>query len=258
MRSYVELKSSSLFLPYIPLSFTSLSAILPSIPYLTLPFVPLPYLPYLLLIFPFYLPSLVLPCSFPVPSFVPYIPLSLSTFLIPSQPSPFPLNLPFSLSIFLFPSQPFPSLLFLFPTYLFPYLSPSLSSIYLLLSLLLPTVLLPNPSFFSAVTFPLFLNFFLPFFLSFFPSLFPLFFLSPLPSFYIPFAFPFFPFSPLFLPLFLPFFLPFPSSWIFDFIHPWHSFYQICYEAVRGALTFLTHFFCCIISFWENYLRKTC
>ena len=63
---------------------------------------------------------LILP--FPVPSVVPYIPLYLSTFFIPSQPSSFPLNLSLSLSTFLFPSQsssfplkPSPSLPFPFP-----------------------------------------------------------------------------------------------------------------------------------------------
>ena len=52
--NYVEVKSS---LPYNPLSFTSLSANLPSILYLPLSFVPLPYLPYL----PVTFPSLSLP-----------------------------------------------------------------------------------------------------------------------------------------------------------------------------------------------------
>ena len=59
--SYIEVKSSIPSLPFIPLSFTSLSANLPSILYLPLLCVPLPYLPYLPLTFPFYFPSLSLP-----------------------------------------------------------------------------------------------------------------------------------------------------------------------------------------------------
>jgi len=91
---YVEVKSSSPFLPYTPLSFTSLSANLPSI---------------------FYSSLTTLPSRFPTPSF--YLPLLLPfpIFLFPSLSrsslySSFPHNLPLSISIFPFPSQssPFP------------------------------------------------------------------------------------------------------------------------------------------------------
>ena len=161
---YVEVKSSSPSLPYIPLSFTSLSANLPSILYFPLPCVTIPYLPYLPLTFPFY----SLPCPFRS-----------------SLYSSFPLNLPHSVSSFPFPSksspflsQPSPSLLFhfqylylflpiSFPTYLLPYLSTSL-----------PSPSLSNPishhSLFLAITLPLFLSFtpfFFPLCLPFFSSL---------------------------------------------------------------------------------------
>ena len=71
------------------------------------------------------LPSSYLPLllPFPVPSVVSYIPLSLSTF-------------PFS-------TQPSPSLLFLFPTYLFPYLSSSLPINFLLFFLVSFTSFFP-------------------------------------------------------------------------------------------------------------------
>ena len=109
-----------------------------------------------------YLPLLL---PFPVPSIVPYISLSLSTFR-------FTLNL-------LCPSQPTTSLQFLFPTFIFPYLSlfPPIS---------FPTYLLPYLS-------------------------------TSLPSPSLPFHFPFFPllsfsFPPFFFLLFfLLFFFPFPS-----------------------------------------------
>ena len=67
---------------------------------------------------PFSFLPLLLP--FPVPSVVPYIPHSLSTFPFPSQSSPFSPNLP----------RPYfsSSLPISFPTYLLPYLSTSLSS----------------------------------------------------------------------------------------------------------------------------------
>ena len=151
---YVEVKSSSPSLPYIPLSFNSLSANLPSILFLYFPCHPLSYL--------LLLPLLLL---FPVPSVVPYI--------------------PHSLSIFSFLSQPSPSLLFLFPTYLLPYLSTSLAS---------PSIPFPLPhySLFSTDTFPLFLYFFLflSFSLSLFPPFFfPLFFFLFLPLF-LPLPFP--------------------------------------------------------------------
>ena len=95
----------------------------------------------------FYLPTFQQFSTFPIyptfllsfPSVVPYIPLSLSTF----------------------PSQPSRSLLFLFPTYLLPYLPPSLP-----------------------IHFPLFRSY--PF---------PLIFSLPLSAFSFPFSFPFhFPF----------------------------------------------------------------
>ena len=74
----------------------------------------------------FHIP-LLLPFTFP--SEVPYIPLSTSTFLIPSQPFPFPLNILLSLPTFPVPISP---LLYLslslptisFPTYPLPSLSP--------------------------------------------------------------------------------------------------------------------------------------
>ena len=117
-------------------------------------------------------------------SFPLNLPLSLSTFLFPSQPSSLPLNLPPSISTFPFPSKPYPSLLFLFPTYIFPFLSPSLlisfptyPLLYLSTSLSSPSTLtfpLPHPSLSSVVTL----------FLSFSPSLY-----SPI---FTPFIFPFF------------------------------------------------------------------
>ena len=124
------------------------------------------------------LPSSYLPLLLPFPAstVVPYIPLSLS--------------------IFPFPYQPSPSLLFLLPTCLLPYLSTSLPSPFLPFPL-------PHPS---------------PFFRCY-PSPFPLLFSSPFPFISLlplsSFLFPFHSF-PLFLtlsrPLSLPFFLPFPSS----------------------------------------------
>ena len=140
------------------------------------------------------------------PSVVPYTPLSLSTFLFPYQPSSFPINLPLSISTFLVPSQPSPfplnlhsqlspSLLFLFLTYIPPYISlPYLSSSllsYLSTFLFFRCYPSPFPSLFSS-TFPIIIIFH-PFFfpLSFFP-------------FSIPFSFTFyfpFPFLPLLLGL---------------------------------------------------------
>ena len=93
---------------------------------------------------PFSYLTLLLP--FPVPSVVPHIPLSFLTFLIHSQPSPFPPNLP----------RPYvcSSLPFSFPTYLLSYLSS-------FLPISFPTYLLP----FLPPPFSLFLP--LPFPLSF-------------------------------------------------------------------------------------------
>ena len=165
------------------------------------------------------LPSLSLYLLLPAPFVVPYIPVSLSTFPFPTQPSSFPLNLPLSNSTFPFPTKPSPFLLnlplsnstFLFPSQpspfqlylplsnsIFPFptfLVPTFPLSYLSLSLPIsfptsPLFSLPTfpPSLFSAVTLPLF--FLLPFFLSFPPPLFPLFlspFLFPSPS---PYLFP--------------------------------------------------------------------
>ena len=110
-----------------------------------------------------YLPLLL---PFPVPSIVPYISLSLSTFR-------FTLNL-------LCPSQPTTSLQFLFPTFIFPYLSlfPPISFPTYLLPYL--STSLPSPS--------------LPFHFPFFPLLS---FLFPPFSFFFSFSFSF----SLFLPL---------------------------------------------------------
>ena len=92
-------------------------------------------------------------CPFPsslYSSFPLNLPHSLSTFLIPSQPSSFPLNLPLSTFLFLTQSSLFPPNLpcpyfssFLsisFPTYILPYLSTSLPSTSL------PSYLSPLPT----------------------------------------------------------------------------------------------------------------
>ena len=113
-----------------------------------------------------------------------------------------------SLIGFLICSKPSPFILFLFPTYLFPHLSPSLPIYFP--SFPLPTFP-PSPSlpFFLCYPFPLLSSSPFPFFFFFpFSFLLPL-FLSFF-SLYSPFFFP--NFFSLFLPLSLPFFLPFPSS----------------------------------------------
>ena len=114
--SYVKVKSYSPSLPYIPLSFTSISANLPSILYLALP-----YLPYLPLTFPFYFPSLYsyFPLNLPRPYFSSSLNISFPTYPLQSLPSPY---LPFP-----HPSpypfiSPFPSLPLLWDLW---FLSPS-------------------------------------------------------------------------------------------------------------------------------------
>ena len=109
-------KGSSPSLPYIPLSFTSISANLSSILYLALP-----YLPYLPLTFPFYFPSLYsyFPLNLPRPYFSSSLNISFPTYPLQSLTSPY---LPFP-----HPSpypfiSPFPSLPLLWDLW---FLSPS-------------------------------------------------------------------------------------------------------------------------------------
>ena len=122
------------------------------------------------------LPSSYLPLLLPFP--VPFVvPLSLSTFLLPFQPS-------LSLPTFPFPTFPLPyqspSLLISFPAYPLLYLSlPSP-----------PPTFPPSPSFSLFRSYP-FLYFFLPLFLSFSPSLFSNSLISPFfPLFLSPILFP--------------------------------------------------------------------
>ena len=91
---------------------------------------------------------------FPAPSVVPYIPLSLSIYLIPSQPSHFPLYLP--LPTFPVPTYPFPSLP---PSSLFPFSAVTLFLYFFFsFSLHFPRTFLPpflSPFFFLfSVSFP--------------------------------------------------------------------------------------------------------
>ena len=172
-----------------------------------LAFFSLPYLP-----FPF--PTFLFPF---LPSFsLPYLPCHLCSSLIPifvflSHPSSFTLNLPVSLALFPFPyrtsfSQPFRSLLFPFPTFPDPYLSPSLPVHFPpYLSTSLPTFppspsILPHPSLSSIVTVPLSLSFFS----LLLPILLPLFL-----TFLLPFSFPFS--VPVSFPFSFPFSFPSPS-----------------------------------------------
>ena len=135
---------------------------------------PFPSLPSLF----FYPPTFHRFSTFPFPAFpFPIYP----TFLLPSPStslpcsfrcslySLFPLNLPQSLGTFPFPSQPSPSLLFLFPTYLFPNLSP-------LLPIHIPPFPLPTfpiLPFFSLLPFPFSFTFIFPFSFHFPPFTFP-------------------------------------------------------------------------------------
>ena len=136
----VEVKSYS---PSLPTLFPFPSLALPTFHrFTTFPF---PFNP------TFLLTSLLLP--FPVPSVVPYIALSLSTFLIPSQPTPFPLNLSLFLSTFPVATYPYPFLLT--PTLLIHFHKfPRPTS--------LPTR--PTLLFFPLLPFPFSFSFFFPFF----------------------------------------------------------------------------------------------